>query len=187
MRRLLLAVPLLIVVVMGAFFFWGLNPDRDPNAVPSALISQPAPDFDLGPLDGAGVPGLSKADLVGRVDVSVVNVFASWCLPCRAEHPMLTRLAREEGFDLMGINYLDQAKAAAEWLEELGNPYVRIGFDLQGRAGIDWGITGVPETFIVAPDGTVVWRFAGPIVDQSAQTEFRTALAQARAKYGAGS
>lgn len=187
MRRVLPFLPLVIVAVLGAFFWWGLNPDRDPNAIPSALISQPAPDFALEAVPGVAVPGLTKADLMDRADPAVVNVFASWCVPCRAEHKVLTRLAREEGFDLMGINYKDRAEDALGWLAELGNPYARIGYDITGRAGIEWGISGVPETFIVATDGTVVWRYVGPIATQASQDELRAALAEARALGGANS
>ncbi|WP_425038599.1 DsbE family thiol:disulfide interchange protein [Primorskyibacter sp. S187A] len=183
MRQILVFVPLIVVLVIGGFFLWGLNPNRDPNAIPSVLISQPAPVFDLEAVPGVDVPGLATADLTDRPDPAVVNVFASWCVPCRAEHKVLTRLAKSEGFDLMGINYKDRAEDASRWLEDLGNPYKRIGFDLSGRAGIEWGISGVPETFIIGRDGTVVWRFVGPIVTEQAQDELRAALAQAR---GAG-
>lgn len=186
MKRVLVFLPLVLVLVLGGFFVWGLNPDRDPNAIPSVLISQPAPEFDLGPIPGLGVPGLAKADLVGRSDPAVVNVFASWCVPCRAEHTVLTRLARQEGFDLMGINYKDKTADAVRWLDELGNPYARIGQDLSGRAGIEWGISGVPETFIVDGDGTVIWRYVGPIATEASQNELRAALAEARGQ-GAGS
>jgi len=96
--------------------------------------------------------------------IKLLNVFASWCGPCRAEHPILTRLAEEDGITLIGINYKDKPEAAAQWLEELGNPYVAIGSDYSGRAGIDLGISGVPETFIIDADGIIRHRFAGPVV-----------------------
>jgi len=187
MRRLLAALPVLVALVFGGFFLWGLNPDRDPNAIPSVLISQPAPTFDLPPVEGVGVPGLSRGDLTGNADPVVVNVFASWCLPCRAEHAVLTRIVERDGIRLFGINYKDKPEAARSWLEELGNPYERIGSDLDGRAGIEWGISGVPETFIVAGDGTVLYRYVGPIVGSEAEGKFATALAQARANTGANS
>ncbi|WP_425053816.1 DsbE family thiol:disulfide interchange protein [Psychromarinibacter sp. S121] len=187
MRRLLAALPVLIVLVFGGFFLWGLNPDRDPNAIPSVLISQPAPAFDLPTVEGVGVPGLSRGDLTGNADPVVVNVFASWCVPCRAEHTVLTRMVERDGVRLFGINYKDKPEAARSWLEELGNPYERIGSDLDGRAGIEWGISGVPETFIVAGDGTVLYRYVGPIVGPEAEGKFATALAQARANTGANS
>ena len=185
MRRLIAAVPVLIALVFGGFFLWGLNPDRDPNAIPSVLISQPAPEFDLPPVEGVGVPGLSRSDLTGNADPVVVNVFASWCVPCRAEHAVLTRMVERDGIRLFGINYKDKPEAARSWLEELGNPYELIGADRDGRAGIEWGISGVPETFIVAGDGTVLYRYVGPIVGPEAERKFAIALAQARADTGA--
>jgi DsbE subfamily thiol:disulfide oxidoreductase len=143
-----------------------------------------APAFDLPPVEGVGVPGLSRGDLTGNADPVVVNVFASWCVPCRAEHAVLTRMVERDGIRLFGINYKDKPEAARSWLEELGNPYELIGSDLDGRAGIEWGISGVPETFIVAGDGTVLYRYVGPIVGPEAEGKFATALAQARANTG---
>jgi cytochrome c biogenesis protein CcmG/thiol:disulfide interchange protein DsbE len=181
MKRALAALPVLIALVIGAFFLWGLNPDRDPNAIPSVLIAQPAPDFDLPAVEGVDVPGLSRSHLMGNPAPVVVNVFASWCVPCRAEHAVLTRMVERDGVRLFGINYKDKPEAARDWLEALGNPYERVGSDQNGRAGIEWGISGVPETFIVAGDGTVLYRYVGPIVGAEPEEEFATALAQARA------
>lgn len=180
MQRILVVLPIVMVVILGGFFVWGLNPDRDPSAIPSVLISKPVPQFDLGPVKGVDVPGLKTADLTGGGAPVVLNVFASWCVPCRAEHAVLTRLARDEGFDLMGINYKDKPEDARAWLTELGNPYARIGADESGRAGIDWGISGVPETFVIDADGTVLWRYVGPIATEQSQDELRAALASAR-------
>ncbi|MGY3436502.1 MULTISPECIES: DsbE family thiol:disulfide interchange protein [unclassified Marinovum] len=184
MQRILVMLPIAVVLVLGGFFLWGLNPDRDPGAIPSVLISKPAPAFDLGPIAGVDVPGLAKPDLATGAPV-LVNVFASWCVPCRAEHKVLTRLAAQEGFPLYGINYKDKPEDAKVWLEELGNPYARIGSDETGRAGIEWGISGVPESFLIDGAGIVVWRYVGPIVTEQAQGDFRKALAAARG--GAGS
>lgn len=186
MTRALATLPILIALIVGGLFLWGLNPDRDPNAIPSVLISNPAPEFDLAPVDGIGVPGLSRADLTDNPVPVVVNVFASWCVPCRAEHAVLTRMVEQGGVRLMGINYKDKPEDARAWLEELGNPYERIGSDPNGRAGIEWGISGVPETFIVSGDGTVLYRYVGPVVGAEAEEKFATALAQARAATGAG-
>ena len=116
------------------------------------------------PVAGTTTPGLSTDDIKGMEGIKLLNVFASWCGPCRAEHPILTRLAEEDGITLIGINYKDKPEAAAQWLEELGNPYVAIGSDYSGRAGIDLGISGVPETFIIDADGIIRHRFAGPVV-----------------------
>lgn len=163
MTRFLFALPLVVACIIGAFALWGLQGGRDPAAIPSALISNPVPQFDLAELDGAGVPGLKTDDLKGQ-GLTLVNVFASWCGPCRAEHPILTRMVEEQNLRVVAINYKDKPEDAVAWLDELGNPYERIGFDFTGRGGIEWGVTGVPETFIVNDDGVVIHRFAGPIV-----------------------
>lgn len=185
MRRLLVALPVLIVLVLGGFFWWGLNPDRDPNAIPSVLIDAQAPEFALDGIPGLETPGLSKSDLSGASNPLVVNVFASWCVPCRAEHAVLTRMAREEQIHLLGINYKDKPEDATRWLDELGNPYERIGADLNGRVGIEWGISGVPETFVIDANGIVVYRFVGPILSADDVDNMRDAIALARSR-GAG-
>ncbi len=163
MKRLLYFLPLLIAALLGVLSYWGLSGGRDPNAIPSVLISQPVPETNLEPVAGTGSPGLSTADLKTG-EIILLNVFASWCGPCRAEHPILTEMAEQDGITLVGINYKDQPEAAAQWLEELGNPYARIGSDLSGRAAIEWGVTGVPETFIIDGAGTILYREAGPVV-----------------------
>jgi cytochrome c biogenesis protein CcmG/thiol:disulfide interchange protein DsbE len=124
-------------------------------------------------------PGLSTEDLKGQ-GLTLVNVFASWCGPCRAEHPILTRMSEQQNLRIVGLNYKDTPENAAAWLEELGNPYARIGADVTGRAGIDWGVTGVPETFIVSNDGIVLHRFPGPVVGDG-QRRFQEALDAAKA------
>ncbi|WP_425092294.1 DsbE family thiol:disulfide interchange protein [Tropicimonas sp. S265A] len=186
MKRILLFLPVAIVGVLFGFFYWGLNPDRDPNAIPSVLISQPAPQFDLPAVEGTATPGLSVADIKSAGEPVLVNVFASWCVPCRAEHVVLTRLVEQDGVRLMGINYKDKPADAAAWLDELGNPYERIGSDFSGRVGIEWGLSGVPETFVIDTNGTVVYRYVGPIVDTGAVDDIKTALQQARAQAGGG-
>lgn len=180
MKRLVFFIPLAIVAFLGGFFVWGLQDGRDPGAIPSALISQPVPEFDLPAIAATGSPGLSQSDLQTVGEVSLVNVFASWCAPCRAEHPLLTRLAEETGIPLYGINYKDKPEAAADWLEELGNPYRAIGADESGRAGIEWGITGVPETFVIGADGTILYREAGPVVGDG-MARLQAAIASAKA------
>lgn len=181
MKRLIAVLPLAVAVVLGAFFVWGLNPERDPSEIPSVLISQPAPEFDLPSVPGVDVPGLARTDLTDNPGPVVVNVFASWCVPCKAEHAVLTRFVERDGLRLFGINYKDKPEDAATWLSDLGNPYARIGSDRSGRAGIEWGISGVPETFIVGRDGTVLYRYVGPIVGEDAVAKFTTALTQAGA------
>lgn len=175
MKRLLFALPLIVAAVIGGFAYWGLSGGRDPGAIPSALISQPLPEFDLPAIAGVESPGLSTADLAQLEGVTLLNVFASWCGPCRAEHPVLTKLAADSGVNMVAINYKDQPEAAKAWLDELGNPYAAIGADTRGRVGIDLGLTGVPETFIIDGDGIIRHRFAGPVVGDGL-TRFKEAL-----------
>ncbi|MDD9718138.1 DsbE family thiol:disulfide interchange protein [Dinoroseobacter sp. PD6] len=186
MKRALFALPVVLVLILGGFFLWGLNPDRDPNAIPSVLIDAQAPEFTLDGIPGLDTPGLAKADLSGADNPLVVNVFASWCVPCRAEHAVLTRMAREENIHLLGINYKDKPEDAVRWLDELGNPYERIGADLTGRVGIEWGISGVPETFVIDANGIVVYRFVGPILSAEDVRDMQEAIALARSRSGAG-
>ena len=162
-KRILFLVPLGVVAAIAGLAFGLLTrKDYDPNAIPSVLVGQAAPDTDLPPLPGVDRPGLASADLADGV--SLVNVFASWCVPCRAEHPALIRLAEERGLAVHGIAYKDKTEDTVAFIDELGNPYDRIGVDESGRAGIDWGITGVPETFVVV-DGIVRHRAQGPLTN----------------------
>jgi cytochrome c biogenesis protein CcmG, thiol:disulfide interchange protein DsbE len=158
LRRLLFFLPVVLFAAVGIGLALGLT--RDPSVLPSALIDKEVPAFDLQPLEGAGVPGFSSEDLRG--EVSLVNVFASWCVPCRVEHPVLMRLA-EEGVPIYGINYKDPPDQAKAWLAELGNPFEKIGADRNGRVGIEWGVYGVPETFVVDAKGRIRHRHVGPI------------------------
>ncbi len=179
MKRLLVILPLVFAVLIGAFSVWGLLGDRNPQEIPSVLISEKAPDFSLPPIPEFNVPGLSTADLKTGKGPVLVNFFASWCVACKAEHTTLTRLVKDKGVTIYGVNYKDKAPDARAWLTELGNPYARIGFDLSGRAGIEWGISGVPETFVVDGKGVVVYRYVGPILGKKAQEKVMTALRQA--------
>lgn len=180
MRRVIVALPAVLAVVLGGFFLWGLNPERDPNAVPSARISKPVPEFVLPAVAEIDTPGLATENLRATGGPILVNVFASWCVPCRAEHAVLTRFVEQDGVRLMGINYQDKPEDAAKWLADLGNPYERIGSDLDGRVGIDWAISGLPETFVVDGNGVIVFRYVGPIIEMDAQTKVRAALAAAQ-------
>jgi cytochrome c biogenesis protein CcmG, thiol:disulfide interchange protein DsbE len=179
LKRLLLFIPFVAALFIGGFALWGLTSDRDPSGIPSMLISNPAPEFDLPPIPDFNVPGFAKSDLTKGGQPVVVNVFASWCVPCKAEHAVLSRLVKEKGVTLYGINYKNKAKDARNWLNDLGNPYARIGFDLSGRGGIEWGISGVPESFVVAGDGTVVFRYVGPMLGEAAQKKLFEALTSA--------
>jgi cytochrome c biogenesis protein CcmG/thiol:disulfide interchange protein DsbE len=157
-RRLLYLLPILIFVGVGIGLAVGLT--RDPSTLPSALLDKPVPTFALPPIEGLSGEGLTSADLAG--EVSLVNVFASWCVPCRAEHPLLMGLA-ERGVVINGIDYKDPPGRAARWLAELGNPFARIGADRDGRVAIDWGVYGVPETFVIDREGRIRYRFVGPL------------------------
>lgn len=151
-------VPLLGTTLLFGLLYWGLMYGTD--ELPSALIGKEVPTFSLPPVRGRAL-GLSSADLVG--EVSIVNVFASWCVPCREEHPLLSDLARRDVVPIHGINYKDLPEQAGAWLDELGDPYTRTGADIDGRVGIDWGVYGVPETYVVDADGRVAYRHVGPL------------------------
>lgn len=133
--------------------------------IPSVLIGNKAPSLDLPPLEGAGLPALSDAAIKGKV--TLVNVFASWCIPCREEHPILKALAKDDRLNIVAINYKDRSDSALNFLSELGNPYRAIGVDPKGRATIDWGVYGVPESYLVAPDGTILYKRVGPFDELS--------------------
>jgi cytochrome c biogenesis protein CcmG/thiol:disulfide interchange protein DsbE len=165
-RRALVLVPLAVFLVLAAVFFVRLETGGDSSVVPSALIGSPAPAFALAPLEGltrdnASVPGLARADLIGKL--TLVNIWASWCVPCRAEHPVLTELARDDRLRVVGINYKDNPENARRFLGQLGNPYAAIGTDTTGRSAIDWGVYGVPESFLVGADGTILFKWVGPL------------------------
>ena len=156
-RRLLYFVPILAFVVLAAYFASVLS--RDPSELPSAMLDQPAPDFALPGLGDKS--GLARAELLG--DVAVINFFASWCIPCRTEHPLLMRLSSDLKVPLYGIDYKDKPEAAARFLEQLGDPYRRIGADRDGRVGIDFGVYGVPETYVIDKAGRIRIRHVGPL------------------------
>ena len=169
-RSLLVLLPVLVFAVLAVAFFLRLRSGADPQALPSALIGKPVPAFALGPVPGleAGgkpVPGLSSADLKGQV--TVLNVFASWCAPCQVEHPMLMRLGQEPGIRLVGIDYKDPGEAGRRWLDRHGLPFSAVGADATGRAGIDLGVYGVPETFIVGPDGVIRDKLVGILTPEN--------------------
>ena len=172
-KRLLFLLPALIFAVVVGYFVWGLtDPDRNPSEVPSAMVGQPVPEIDLPPIDGGDLPGLKTADLRnGRV--TLVNFFASWCIPCRAEHPLLMDLADEGTVRLVGINYKDRPVDALNWLDELGNPYERIGADHNARAGIEFGVSGVPETYVIDREGRIRYQRIGPIDHRELEDRIR--------------
>lgn len=164
-KRLLFLVPLAAFVALAAAFYLGLG--RDPTLIPSPLIGRPVPPFTAAALL-PDHPGLSSSDLKGQVQI--VNVFASWCVPCRAEHPLITDLSAQ-GLVVHGLNWKDKPDDARAWLSELGTPYRRVGSDLTGRAGINLGVYGVPETYVIDADGVVRYKYTGPLQERIVQNE----------------
>ncbi len=152
-------LPLIVVSFLAAVLFVGL--ELDPKIVPSALIDKPVPQFDLPPLPGKE-PGLIAADLA-RGGISLVNVWASWCGPCRIEHPQLMEIAKIEGVRMIGLNYKDDPAKALAFLQQLGDPYESVGTDRTGRVAIEWGVYGVPETFLIDGHGRIVLKHVGPL------------------------
>jgi cytochrome c biogenesis protein CcmG/thiol:disulfide interchange protein DsbE len=175
MRYLLFGLPLLALLALVVF---ALSIDRDPSLVRSVLIDRPAPAFAMEAVPELGVPGFDTAAL--KDEVSVVNVFASWCIPCRDEHPLLVALKDITGIRLLGINQADAPENARAFLAELGNPYDAVGADRDRRVSIDWGVYGVPETFVVDAEGTITFKHVGPLTQHAIETELLPAIAAAR-------
>ncbi len=166
-RKLLVALPLVLFLALAALFFFRLG-SGDPSRIPSALIGREAPKTDLpavaGLVDaGKPLPGLNTADFKGHV--TVVNVWASWCVPCHDEVPFLEQLAADKRIRLVGINYKDQPDNARRFIGRYGNPFAAVGSDPNGRAAIEWGVYGVPETFLVGPDGRIAHKLVGPLTE----------------------
>ncbi|PWJ74828.1 cytochrome c biogenesis protein CcmG/thiol:disulfide interchange protein DsbE [Pseudaminobacter salicylatoxidans] len=167
-RRLLLLLPLVIFLVLAGIFLTQLMSGRDVSAIPSALIGHTAPETKLPPLEGISLPGIDSANFAGKV--TLVNVFASWCAPCREEHPVFMALSQDKRFDIVGLNYKDKPENARRFLGDLGNPYHAVGVDENGRAAIDWGVYGVPETFVIGRDGKIAYKHVGPLSPESARS-----------------
>lgn len=152
---------------------------RDISAIPSALIGKNAPSLNLPPLEGSNTAALTDAAMKGKL--TLVNVFASWCVPCRQEHPILKELAKDSRITVVGINYKDRNDNALRFLGELGNPYKAIGVDPNGKAAIDWGVYGIPESYLVGPDGTILYKKVGPFDERSLTQDLLPAIAKAAA------
>lgn len=178
-RRGLLLAPLVLAGGAGLGFYAMLRGlrtgDYDPRGVPSALLGKPVPEFSLPPLEGADRPGLSAEDLRGPARPVLVNFFASWCMPCVIEHPQLMRLARA-GVPVLGVAYKDRPGDSLGFLQKHGNPYARLGVDQPGRVAIDWGLYGVPETYLVDKAGIIRWRWAGPLTEDTLRQELEPLL-----------
>jgi cytochrome c biogenesis protein CcmG/thiol:disulfide interchange protein DsbE len=180
-KRLLLAAPLIAFAALVVAFVARLG--SDPNFVPSPLIGKAVPEFDLPAVKGRQF-GLSSADLHG--EVSLVNVFASWCVACRAEHPILMQLKADGVVPIHGLNYKDKPDDAAKWLDTRGDPYTRTGADINGRVGIDFGVYGVPETFVIDAAGRIAFKQIGPVTPEILAATILPLVAKLRQE-GAGS
>jgi cytochrome c biogenesis protein CcmG/thiol:disulfide interchange protein DsbE len=166
-----------LIVFLSLVVALAIGLTRDPRKVPSPLIGKSVPEFSLPPVKGRTL-GLSSADLKG--EVSIVNVFASWCVACREEHPLLMQLKQSGFVPIHGLNYKDRPDDAVRWLDEMGDPYVRTGADLDGRVGIDWGVYGVPETFVIDREGRIVYKQIGPIIPEVLNEELRPLIESLR-------
>ncbi|MDB5638411.1 MAG: Cytochrome c biosis protein CcmG, thiol:disulfide interchange protein DsbE [Bradyrhizobium sp.] len=180
-RSWLMALPLVAFAALAAIFWFRLG-NGDPSRIPSALIGHPAPQTALPPLaglstDGAPVPGLDPSMFKGKV--SVVNVWASWCIPCHDEAPLLTQLGRDKRLQLIGINYKDAPDNARRFLGRYGNPFGFVGVDGNGRAAIEWGVYGVPETFVVGREGTIVYKMVGPVTAENIDSVLKVEIEKA--------
>jgi len=182
-RRLVVLLPLAMFLALAALFFFRLGAG-DASRIPSALIGRPAPATDLPPVvglerDGKPVPGLLAADFKGAV--TLLNVWASWCVPCHDEAPLLVKLAEDTRIRVAGINYKDQPENARRFLGRYGNPFAASGADVNGRAAIEWGVYGVPETFIVGRDGRIAYKLIGPITPENLEGTLKPQLEKALA------
>lgn len=180
-RSWLAAMPLIAFAILAGLFWFRLG-TGDPSRIPSALIGRPAPQTKLPPLEGlvvggAQVDGLDPAAFKGQV--SVVNVWASWCIPCHDEAPLLLQLAQDKRIRLIGINYKDSSDNARRFLGRYGNPFGAVGVDANGRASIEWGVYGVPETFVVGRDGNIAYKLIGPVTPENIDTVLKTEIEKA--------
>ena len=168
-------IPVLVLVALIAVLVAGLG--RDPGYVPSPLVGRPAPEFSLPRLDDP-TRSLARADLLG--DVSLVNVWATWCVGCRQEHSVLLQLARTGGVRIFGLNWKDDTALAQRWLAELGDPYTSVAVDQDGRVAIDWGVYGAPETFLLDASGTIIYKHIAPLTQEIWDAEFVPRIRKAR-------
>jgi cytochrome c biogenesis protein CcmG, thiol:disulfide interchange protein DsbE len=180
-RILLMLLPLVFFAGLAVLFWFRLG-DGDPSRIPSALIGHPAPQTTLPPLDGleangTQLPGLDPAVFKGKV--SIVNVWASWCVPCHDEAPLLTALGKDTRLQMIGINYKDTPENARRFLGRYGNPFGMVGVDANGRAAIEWGVYGVPETFIVGRDGKIAYKMVGPLAPDNFDSVMRPEIEKA--------
>jgi cytochrome c biogenesis protein CcmG, thiol:disulfide interchange protein DsbE len=176
-RKVVALLPLAIFLGLAGVFMSQLLSGRDTSTVPSALIGSAAPQTNLPAIEGLGVPGLDSAAFAGKV--TLVNIWASWCAPCREEHPLLMQLSKDKRFQITGLNYKDNPENARRFLGDLGNPFAAVGADQNGRAAINWGVYGVPETFLIGRDGKVLYKHVGPLDEKSARTVLMSEIEKA--------
>lgn len=176
-RLWLVSIPVIVFAGLAALFWKGLS--GEPSKIPSALINKPVPEFTLDAVPGLGVPGFATADLKSG-KVTVVNVWASWCAPCRIEHPLLIELARRSDIALFGINYKDEPENSVRFLGTLGQPFAAVGMDANGRAAVNWGVYGVPETFIVDGQGVIRYKHIGPLSPEAITGKFAAEIEKAK-------
>jgi cytochrome c biogenesis protein CcmG/thiol:disulfide interchange protein DsbE len=184
MRLVLAALPLAIFVALAAIFWSQLDSGRDISEIPSALIGTRAPSLAMPPLEGATfngapMPALTDAAIKGKL--TLVNVWASWCVPCREENPIILQLAKDPRLTVVGINYKDKTENALRFLGELGNPFSAVGVDPRGKAAIDWGVYGIPESYLVDASGTIVYKRVGPFDARSLKDGLYPAIEKAAA------
>lgn len=182
-RRMIVLLPLLLFLGLAALFYFRLGAG-DISYIPSALIGRPAPDKDFAPVpgllrDGVPVPGIVRAEFAGAV--TVVNVWASWCVPCRQEAPLLMRLAQDKRIRVVGINYKDKPDDARRFIGLYGNPFAAAGADPNGRTSMDWGVYGVPETFLIGRDGRIAYKLIGEITAENLETTLKPRIEKALA------
>ena len=173
LRRLIYALPIVLLGLFAYLAWLGLAPNRDPSALPSALVGRTVPEFSLAPLDPAAQK-LATADVKGQV--TVINFFASWCLPCKAEHPLLFQLGKDYGIPVYGIAFKDRPEDTAAYIREMGSPYRKIGLDADGRVSLDFGLMGVPETFILDREGVVRYRLPQPLDEDTIKDQIAPLL-----------
>jgi cytochrome c biogenesis protein CcmG, thiol:disulfide interchange protein DsbE len=184
-QRLFVVLPLILFLALAALFFFRLG-SGDPSRIPSALIGHPAPATNMASvpgllaLDGKQLPGIDAAGFKGAV--TLVNVWASWCVPCHDEAPLLNTLSEDKRIRLIGINYKDQPANARRFLGRYGNPFAAAGADQNGRASMDWGVYGVPETFLVGRDGKIAYKLVGPITEANLASVLKPEIEKALAR-----
>ena len=183
-RNVFILLPLLAFIALAALFLYRLG-TGDPSVLPSALIGHPAPVTDLPPLpgverNGKPIPGVSNATFQGAV--TLVNVWASWCVPCRDEVPFLEQLSKDKRIQLVGINYKDAPEDARRFLNRFGNPFIANGRDASGRTSIDWGVYGVPETYLIGRDGRIAYKLVGPVTAENLVRTLEPEIAKALAR-----